>query len=180
VTAPLDRDRLEAQYDRAVTEYRFQVDLNWKRSEYFFVLNVAVLVAAVTLLASDRVPRSLNAAVFGAGALLAAMSMLANHVEHGYYRSARDVKRRIEDELGLGDLAISTTSGMGSGVKRLGRVRTFLAVMLTALVVIDAFGIGVSLWRSKEESRHGTVTVQACGRTIRLADADDVRVSCAR
>lgn len=37
---------LERQYDLAVAEYRFQVDLNWRRSEYFFVLNIGILVAA--------------------------------------------------------------------------------------------------------------------------------------
>lgn len=53
--------------------------------------------------------------------------------------------------VGVGDLAFVTTPGMtrssrapapkGFGVERLGRVRTFLAVMLCALALIDVIGV---------------------------------------
>lgn len=78
------RRELLRQYEAALAEYRFQVSLNWRRSEYFFVLNVGVLIAASTMLASDRVPRLLVACVFAAGLLLAFMSLFANATQHGY------------------------------------------------------------------------------------------------
>jgi len=61
---------LAEQYRLAIEEYRFQVDLNWRRSEYFFVLNIGVLIAASTLSASELLPRALVGMVFGLGALL--------------------------------------------------------------------------------------------------------------
>jgi hypothetical protein len=131
---------LQRQYDRALDEYRFQVDLNWRRSEYFFVLNVGVLIAAATMFAADNVPRELVAVLFLIGALLAVLSVFANESQHGYYRSARYVKQRIEERLELKEMALATTPGMGSKVGRLGRVRTFLKIMLVAIAAVDLGG----------------------------------------
>lgn len=141
--ADLSRDELLRQYDLAVAEYRFQVDLNWRRSEYFFVLNVGVLIAASTLLASHKVPRLLIAFVFMVGLLLAVLSILANETQASYYRSARDLKKAIESALEINDLSLATTPGMGSGIKRVGRVGTFLRVMLAAIAVTDLLGAGL-------------------------------------
>lgn len=107
-------DDLDEQYRLAVGEYRFQVDLNWRRSEYFFVLNIGVLIAAATLLASESLPRALVGLVFGLGALLAGLSFLANNTQHSYYKAARELKEKLEDRLQLGEFALQTTPGMGS------------------------------------------------------------------
>jgi hypothetical protein len=104
---------LREQYRLAVEEYRFQVGLNWRRSEYFFVLNVGVLVAGATLLASDKAPRALVGLVFMLGALLASLSFLANDTQSGYYHAARDLKKRLEERLDLGGGALATTPGHG-------------------------------------------------------------------
>lgn len=145
----LDEERLWEQYGRLLDEYRFQVDLNWKRSQYFFVLNVALLVAAVSLQSAERAKPGMVAAVFGAGVLLAVISILANYVQHGYYREAREAKRRIEKRLGLGDLAIATTPGMRtqpeSRFQRMTRVRHTLTGMLVALAMIDTAGAVVAI-----------------------------------
>jgi hypothetical protein len=135
---------LEEQYRRAIEEYRFQVDLNWRRSEYFFVLNIGVLVAAATLLASEDLPRALVGLVFGLGALLASLSLLANNTQHSYYKSARGLKEKLEDQLQLGEFALRTTPGMGSKLERLGRVGTFLKTMLVAIAFVDIVGAGIS------------------------------------
>jgi hypothetical protein len=153
VTESTDDDRLWEQYGRLLDEYRFQVDLNWKRSQYFFVLNVALLVAAVGLLSAEGAERGLVAAVFGVGVLLALISIFANHAQHGYYRNARQAKGRIEKQLGLGDFAIATTPGMRadrrgareSKLSRLKRVRHALTGMLIALAAIDLSGFIVAL-----------------------------------
>lgn len=131
---------LEHQYDRALDEYRFQVDLNWRRSEYFFVLNVGLLIAAATLFSADDVPRALVALLFAIGALLAGLSVLANEAQHNYYRSARDLKQELERRMELEDLAIVTTQGMGSRLRQLGRVRTFMKIMLIAIALVDLGG----------------------------------------
>lgn len=133
------------QYDRALDEYRFQVDLNWRRSEYFFVLNVGVLIAAATMFSSEDVPRALVAVLFLIGALLALLSSLANEAQHSYYRAARALKSKLEKQLGLEDLALATTPGMGSSFKRLGRVRTFLKIMLVAIAIVDLGGAAFAI-----------------------------------
>jgi len=143
--APERDEGLVRQYDRAVEEYRFQVDLNWRRSEYFFVLNVGVLIASATMFSSGDVPRELVAVLFFVGALLAGLSFLANDVQHGYYKSARNRKTDLEKRLELGDLALATTPGMGSGLRRLGRVGTFLKIMLVAIALADLVGAGFAI-----------------------------------
>jgi hypothetical protein len=136
----LSREELQRQYDLAVAEYRFQVDLNWRRSEYFFVLNIGVLIAAATLLASHKVPRLLIASVFLVGLLLALLSILANETQTSYYRSARDLKKKLEGELGIARFALATTPGMGSPLRRFGKVGTFLRIMLAAIALTDLVG----------------------------------------
>lgn len=145
-----DKTELQEQYRKAVEEYRFQVDLNWRRSEYFFVLNIGVLVAATTLLASQDVPRGVVALVFCLGTLLAVLSILANNTQSGYYHAARDLKKELEAKLELDQFAIATTPGMGSPITRLGRVGTFLKIMLIAIACVDLVGAGVAIAKARE------------------------------
>jgi len=140
-------DRDWEHFKLLVEEYRFQVDLNWRRSQYFFVLNVGLLVAAVGLLSAARsAPDGMIAAVFAAGALMAALSLVANRVQHGYYRSARDAMRCAQRRLEL-DPPLATTPGMGSRLERPGRVRSFLAIMLVTLACTDLAGAIVAVAR---------------------------------
>jgi hypothetical protein len=142
VSDPSRSEELHRQYDRALAEYRFQVDLNWRRSEYFFVLNVGVLVAAATMFSSEDVPRLLVALLFLIGTLLAVLSVMANEAQHSYYKATRALKKEMEKEMALEKLAIATTPGMGSSLKRIGRVRTFLKIMLIAIALVDLGGAG--------------------------------------
>jgi hypothetical protein len=169
LSATGDRNAIREQYRLSVEEYRFQVDLNWRRSEYFFVLNIGVLVAATTMLASQDVPRVLVALVFGLGALLAFLSFLANDTQRGYYHAAREVKKKLEGDLDLAGSAIATTPGMGSRVARLGRVGTFLKTMLVAIACVDLVGAGISVadaagTDSKAAARQVVVRLQAAQR----------------
>jgi len=82
--------------------------------------------------------------IFVLGALLASLSLLANNTQHGYYKSARGLKEKLEDRLQLGELALQTTPGMGSKIERLGRVGTFLRTMLVAIALVDITGAGIS------------------------------------
>ena len=51
-TEAITRTELLELYRVVIDEYRFQVRLNWDRTQYFFVLNTAVTTAAGTLLAT--------------------------------------------------------------------------------------------------------------------------------
>ncbi|HET7444154.1 MAG TPA: hypothetical protein VFJ57_05795 [Solirubrobacterales bacterium] len=147
-----------------MAEYRFQVELNWRRSEYFFVLNIGVLIAALSLFSSDRAPQWLVALLFLVGALLAFLSIMANETQHGYYTAARQQKANLEARLGLKETALATTPGMGSAAKRLGRVGTFLKTMLIAIAVVDLAG-GVVLLTEEAASGAKKVAVVVKVRT---------------
>lgn len=142
---PLDREELREHYGRALDEYRFQVELNWKRSQYFFVLNLGVLVAATGLLSASQPRAELVAALFAVGAILAGVAAYANHIQHGYYRRTREVKRALEERLELGDLALQSTPGMvdrDAGRSPV-RVRHALTGFLTALGLADLLGLAL-------------------------------------
>jgi hypothetical protein len=141
---PLTEDRLWDHYRICLEEYRFQVDLNWRRSQYFFVLNAALLVAATGLLASARPPAVIALVLFILGALVAGMSIRATTTQHDYYRAVRDTKGSVEKRLGLGDLALTTTPGMGGHRRRFGRVTTIQKLILWALLAADVLGLVAS------------------------------------
>jgi hypothetical protein len=130
-----DEARLWEHYGRVLDEYRFQVNLNWSRSQYYFVLNVALLVAGVGLLSTQQVPLPVAMAVFLVGAASAVFAILASSTQKGYYANTRDRKRELEEKLGLGDLAIAPTPGMGGMRGRLARVTTFLVASQDGHVV---------------------------------------------
>jgi hypothetical protein len=141
----LDADRLWEQYKNALDEYRFQVNLNWSRSQYFFVLNVAVLVAGLGLLGATGISLAVDGTVFAIGAVSASISILASQTQHDYFRNSRDLKTSLEEKLGLGPYAIATTTGMGGKRHRLGRLTTFQKAMLGALCLADLTGLGVTV-----------------------------------
>lgn len=137
----LTREQLWDQYGRAIAEYRFQVELNWRRSQYFFVLNAAVFAAGVALVTSSTESEGLAIAVFFTGVVICVLALFATSTQHGYYKAARDVKARLEERLEMGDAALTTTPGMGSPVRRLlGRVTTLQRVMLVALLAANVVG----------------------------------------
>jgi hypothetical protein len=114
------------QYRVVIDEYRFQVDLNWRRSQYYFVLNAAILVASLGLFASNvAVPRTVIAIPFAMGLAVTLLAIAANQTQNAYYYAIRDKKQLLELRLGLGELAIQTTRGMGNrSFRRIGRVTT--------------------------------------------------------
>lgn len=139
-----DREELLELYKIAVEEYRFQVTLNWNRTQYYFVLNVGIIgIATGILKLSDNEGDWLIGGMYLAGLLCCIFSMLASQVQTGYYRTARDHKRKLEDRLGLDDLSLSTTPGMGSTLRRLGKVTTFNVVLLSALALVNVMGVVV-------------------------------------
>lgn len=130
------------QYVVAVEEYRFQVDLNWRRSQYSFALCAAVLAASFALLNSAaRVPDLLIALAFGASAAISLLAMASMRTQAAYYRSARTTKTVLEERLGLGEFAIRTTPGMGGRLRGVGNVKTFQSTVFSLLVALSVAGV---------------------------------------
>lgn len=134
------------QYKICVEEYRFQVELNWKRSQYYFVLNAAILVAGVGLLnSSSKIPVGVTTALFGLGALVAFLATFATATQLAYYEASRDQMKHLSGKVGLGDLALKTTPSMGAQIKRFGKVKTFQYLILLAIAAADVAGFVVSI-----------------------------------
>jgi len=128
----IPRDELFNLYKLALDEYRFEVRLNWDRTQYFLILNVAVLTAGLGLfkLTGDQPIGIYLAGVFVVGCALSIVGASAIRRGHGYYRRTVLKKTLIEkllgflvpiDALGYPDanVAIATTEGMIEATKML-------------------------------------------------------------
>lgn len=127
----------------AVEEYRFQVRLNADRSNYWFGMNIAVLVIGGAVANLDGPPWA-AVVIFLAGAATSSLCARAVHVQHGYYHSAREFAKTAAEDAGVPDL-LHTTPGM-RGVATRGRLRivwvTSVLFMVLALVgVAGAVGV---------------------------------------
>lgn len=133
-------------YKYALDEYRFQVNLNWSRSQYYIVLNLGIVGLATGLLRVDdqNLAAGVGIGLYLVGAVCSVLTLFAVHVQQGYYRQARDHKARLEEKLGAADLAIRTTQGMGNTTRRLAKVTTFQNVILSMLLALDLAGLGYS------------------------------------
>jgi hypothetical protein len=144
-----ERAELLELYRLAVEEYRFQVNLNWQRTQYLLAFNVGVLGVSIALL-SVRVHGAtfLTGFVFLLGAVSSVLSMLALQTQHGYYRSAREKFKTLEQLLALQpELQIETTPGMeavpgGKAPARRVRVQTVVLTLLAAVALVDLLGTG--------------------------------------
>jgi len=132
------------------------------------------------LLSADRGPSSLPVVVFALGAVSALISILASTTQHDYYRNVRDRKAELEKRLGLGDLAIKTTQGMGGLRERLASVTTFQKLILGALLCADLAGSAAALddaWRPPPPKAAVVarldVTAANDSRTVQLVFAQD-------
>lgn len=136
-----DGSRLEL-YRLAVEEYRFQVEHNWKRTQYLLAFNVAITALGVAL-----EPKSQGGAVvvFLLGAAASVLGFAVTRVQHDYYRAARDRMRRIELSIELPDgWRADTTSTMG-GRKRIVSATTLVFVLFLAVAVADIANVLVTL-----------------------------------
>jgi len=109
-TSPVDGSPSPGEvYRVAVEEYRFEVQLNWSRTQYFLTFDAAVLAAAVAVSGTR-----LSALDFVVGAAAAALSLVALNTQRGYYRAARDRMREVEILVGVPvaqRIATTATSG---------------------------------------------------------------------
>ena len=139
-------------YSLHVAEYRFQVELNWKRTQYFIALNAAILSVGVGLMPSSGGESAWPAiGILLSGLAMALLSIAATMRQHEYYRNARDAAVELGRDLGLERHAVRTTRGMrpnrptsyfARAGNRLGRVTTVTYVILSIFAMVELVGIG--------------------------------------
>jgi len=137
------RAELLRLYEIAVEEYRFQVRLNWDRAQYLLGFNTAVIAVGTGLikLNGSRRATPLIAGIFVVGFVAAVMSICATSMQHGYYRTARDHMRSLDERLALGSTAVQTTPGMrGALPRRLGKMQTILYTLLAISAAVNVIG----------------------------------------
>lgn len=118
------------------------MDLNWKRSQYFLALNLAVLVAGGGLLGRSTASWQIvvAAAVFLAGIATSVLGHRIISSQHNYYRNSRDRLRQIEAELALGERGLGTTPALGGAHVPTGKITPMLRGTLIVLGVLHGVG----------------------------------------
>lgn len=124
------REELLELYKLALEDYRFQVQLNWGRSQYLLVLNLTVTSIATGIM---RLPGGefsiLGAVIYFLGALF---SIVALQAQRKYYISAWKQKKRFEEELGLGEKSITPVQRSDKKLRRLTTFKAFVNIMFVA------------------------------------------------
>lgn len=145
-TADTAHDDLVELYRVAVTEYHFQVRLNYDRAQGLLIFTTGILAAGVGLVPITDTSRY-TIAIFAVGAVAAVLSIAAVRTQHAYYRVTRDRMRQLEsrilDTIPTSDRrrlpATATTPGMTGQPRtlwaRFTRVTTIQVLILVALAV---------------------------------------------
>lgn len=165
------RDELFELYRIHADEIRFEVKLNWDRTQYLLVLNIGILGAAATIWKSDAelAHYLLLCGLFLVGLCTSIAAQAAIRKGHGYYHNARRQKTLIEHLLKLhgvqldlpnlteADLTISTTGGMSREIAKLssrteeekpavlerGQVTWYLIQIFKLLVLLNLLGLSL-------------------------------------
>jgi hypothetical protein len=170
--ADIARSELLELYRVVVDEYRFQVKLNWDRTQYYFIFNTAMMTAGGTLLATLKGWGAVvSMFIFVLGCTSAVLGRHAVIKGHEYYRRIVYRKTLIEDLLGRlhkltaytypdAGLNLSTTGGMAdsqnileetnaylSAPPRTGSVTHSMVTILRVFIAIHALGIGLALFQ---------------------------------
>lgn len=135
-----DREELLELYKLALEDYRFQVQLNWGRSQYFLVLNIGIIGIATGIVQLGRGEISiLVAGIYLAGFLFCIFSIAALQAQRKYYISARDQKKHFEGELNLGERSITPVQRTDKTINRLTTFKAFINIMFIALAALNLF-----------------------------------------
>jgi hypothetical protein len=170
--APADISRAELLdlYRIVVDEYRFQVKLNWDRTQYYFVLSTALMTAGGALLATLKEWGAIvSMFVFVLGCTSAIIGRQSVIQGHEYYRRIMYRKTLIEDLLGRlhklpgyvyaeAGLSLITTRGMADARKILDETESYFAEPLRPRSVTHSM---VTIMRA-------FVIVQACGVALAM------------
>lgn len=141
----------------AVDEYRFEVTLNWQRSQYLLALNAAIVSVGTGLLsAGSPTPGRafLTTCVFAVGVFTALFALIATDTQRGYYQAARDHMKSVAKALEIEGWSTRTTPGQGGSAPRLMKVTTAVSVLFVIIAVVDLVGAAFA-------SRHSLPTLAA-------------------
>jgi hypothetical protein len=122
------------------------------------VLNVGILGLATGLLKFNGEQQA-PAVVYGlylAGILCCVLALVAGRVQRTYYRQTKEHKAKLEELLGLGDLSIKTTSGMGGTAPVIAKVTTFHTAILSVVLMLDLLGFSYAM------AHHNEANAPAC------------------
>jgi hypothetical protein len=145
-TQPADqqkkREELLELYKLALEDYRFQVQLNWGRSQYFLVLNIGIIGIATGIVQVAQGGISiLVAGIYLAGIAFCLFAIVALRVQRKYYISAREQKKRFEEELELGDLSVTPVGRSDKTLRRFITFKSFVNIMLGGLALLNLLGM---------------------------------------
>lgn len=140
-----DDEVLWRLYGFAVDEYRFQVNLNWQRLQYFLGLDMAILGVGTGVLrigtSKSTASETLPGLVFVAGVCLGLSGFYLARRQHAYYRVARDRMTSLAKLLKVDHLGVATTAGArGEPRKWRTKVRAVNELVLVVLAVLNAIG----------------------------------------
>lgn len=140
-------DRFEL-YKLALEDYHFQVQLNWGRSQYFLVLNLTVIGIASGIVQFSGGPANVLVGLFYvAGAALSIFSIAALQLQRRFYISAREQKKRFEEELGLGERSILPVQRAPDGIWRYVTFKGLVNGMLGLLGVVNTISAIIVFWQ---------------------------------
>lgn len=139
-----DREELWRLYATGVEEYRFQVQLNTQRFQWYVTLDVALITVGTGILRLSDSGRgeALTALVFVVGAVLAAFTARATATQVGYQHAARAQVRKVAGQLGVDDYSIASTGGWrGRPTPWWMKVRTVNYALLGVLGAVNVTGV---------------------------------------
>lgn len=140
-------------YQAHVEEYRFQVQLNNQRYQWYVTLDVALLTVGTGLLrvGPGHEGRGLTALVFLTGLVLALLAWWAVALQVRYQHQARGQAEKVAGELDISDLAVGSTPGWweppGQRRRWRPRVRYLHYSLLAFLAAVQAGGFVYVLTR---------------------------------
>jgi hypothetical protein len=127
-------------YQLRVEEYRFQVQLNWQRTQYLLGLN-ALILAFGTGLHDTR----FSILVYVAGFGLAVAAAWWDRIQHRYYRVARDQMLATAEHLVIPDGGVGGTDTAQHRPGRRVKVRDLVQTLFVLFAILDAAGVVLHL-----------------------------------
>lgn len=106
----MDKDQLLELYKSVIEEYRFEVNLSWESVKFYTTLNIGILGFGVSILGLQLLsPKWIVIPIFIIGILLSYLAIRTRQQYRKYYLNTILIKKKIENQLNLMDLAISPT-----------------------------------------------------------------------
>ncbi len=134
------REEFLELYKAALEDYRFQVQLNWGRSQYLLVLNLTLVSVATGIVQLGGGEISILVGfIYLTGVFFSIFSISALQSQRKFYRAARDQKQWFEDQLELGAAAITPAEHSTTKMSKVWTFKAFVNFMFVLLGVLNLF-----------------------------------------